>query len=178
MSDTTFPTIILIAHLYKDFRKLYVTSTVGGVHAPGSYHYRGEAVDFGSGQGTGYDAMDAFAAWWAEHPGYLTELVHTRRTGYTGWFAKNYRRVLGILTYGYATLRAHRNHVHVAIATSGRAEQLLVLRVQQVLNLHADGLKGPITTAAVRSFQYAHHLKVDGVIGPATVEALRASKGW
>ena len=178
MSDHTYPTIILISKLYKDSGKLYVTSTTGGTHAPGSYHYRQEAVDFGSGNGTGYDAMDGAAAWWNQHPGYLTELIHTRRSGYFGWFVKNYRRCTGLLRFGATTLRAHRNHIHVAIATRGKAEGLLTVRVQEILGLHVDGLRGPVTIAAVKRFQHLHGLVPDGVVGALTVSALRKSKGW
>lgn len=177
MSDRTYPTIELIAQLYRYYPKLYVTSTTGGTHAAGSLHYRGEAVDFGSGQGTGYDAMDGFAAWWDEQPGYLTELIHTRRSGWTGWFVKNGRRVIGLLTYR-SVLSAHRNHVHVGIATNAKAQALLTLRVQQILGLTADGIYGPITHATVTKFQAAHNLRPDGIVGPVTVSALRVYKGW
>ena len=37
----------------------------------------------------------------------------------------------------------------------------------------ADGVYGPMTTAAVTSFQEAHDLAIDGVLGPRTEETLR-----
>lgn len=40
----------------------------------------------------------------------------------------------------------------------------------------ADGISGPKTIAAVKSFQRAHGLAVDGIAGPATMAALEAGK--
>jgi peptidoglycan hydrolase-like protein with peptidoglycan-binding domain len=175
MSDTTYPTIILIAKLYEHMDRNYVTSTTGGGHATNSYHYKGEAVDFGSAAQLNKDQM---AAWWNEHPGYLTELIHTRATGWTGWFVKNYRRVIGLITYGPTTLRNHRNHNHVAIATSSKANHLLILRVQQLIGVPADGIMGPVTRAKLHLVQRNAGLVADGVIGPKTVAAIRKMHGW
>jgi len=176
MTDKTYDLIELIGLTYKDRDKLYVTSTTGGTHATGSYHYRAEAVDFGSGGGTGYAAMDGYAAWWYQHPGYLSELIHTRAGKLTGWFVKNGRRFL--VFYSLTIRRAHRNHVHVAIASRAQAWKLLVLRVQQLLGVKADGIKGPVTTNAIKKFQTNTGLKVDGVIGPKTLAMMRHVRGW
>lgn len=43
-----------------------------------------------------------------------------------------------------------------------------VKRVQHILNITADGVFGPQTDGAVRSFQIAHGLTVDGVVGVKT----------
>ena len=47
--------------------------------------------------------------------------------------------------------------------------------MQQKLGVAADGVVGPRTIAAVRSFQAAHGLTVDGVPGPATLSAMGIS---
>src|SRR6266850_1405634 len=49
------------------------------------------------------------------------------------------------------------------------------LGVQRALGLTADGARGPLTIAAIRSFQSAHNLTPDGLVGPLTRGALRAA---
>ncbi len=46
--------------------------------------------------------------------------------------------------------------------------------LNKLLNLHlvVDGIFGPITEAAVKSFQTIHRLQVDGIVGPATWNAI------
>ncbi len=50
-----------------------------------------------------------------------------------------------------------------------------VIKAQQLLGVTADGIFGPITAAATRSFQLKKGLQVDGVIGPQTWTALLAN---
>ena len=51
------------------------------------------------------------------------------------------------------------------------------IAVQQKLGIPADGVYGPQTRAAVRTFQSAHGLIVDGVVGPQTLGALGIGGG-
>ncbi|HEV2998294.1 MAG TPA: peptidoglycan-binding protein, partial [Solirubrobacteraceae bacterium] len=50
-----------------------------------------------------------------------------------------------------------------------------VVRLQEALHLHADGVFGTGTEAAIRALQASHGLHVDGVVGPATWRALGLS---
>lgn len=47
-----------------------------------------------------------------------------------------------------------------------------VRKLQAKLSLAVDGIFGPVTEEAVKSFQQAHKLKVDGIVGPRTWAAL------
>jgi peptidoglycan hydrolase-like protein with peptidoglycan-binding domain len=46
--------------------------------------------------------------------------------------------------------------------------------LQEALGIGVDGIYGPQTEEAVRSFQSSHGLAVDGIVGPATIAALRS----
>ena len=52
------------------------------------------------------------------------------------------------------------------------------MALQQALGVAADGEYGPITRAAVRSYQQAHGLEVDGVAGPQTLGSLGLPTGY
>jgi Putative peptidoglycan binding domain len=52
-----------------------------------------------------------------------------------------------------------------------------VATLQRVLGIGADGVFGPQTEQAVRSFQSGHGLTVDGIVGPATRSALGLGDG-
>ncbi|HEX3434991.1 MAG TPA: peptidoglycan-binding protein [Solirubrobacteraceae bacterium] len=52
----------------------------------------------------------------------------------------------------------------------GRQVEML----QEALGIPADGVYGPQTEEAVRSFQSSRGLTVDGIVGPATIAALRS----
>ncbi|MGA7705443.1 MAG: peptidoglycan-binding protein [Solirubrobacteraceae bacterium] len=60
------------------------------------------------------------------------------------------------------------HHVLLENGSEGRQVRLL----QEKLGILADGVFGPETEAAVRSFQSAHGLEVDGIVGPRTSAAL------
>ena len=47
-----------------------------------------------------------------------------------------------------------------------------VAQLQQLLGVPADRVFGPVTEAAVKSFQEVHELTVDGIVGPLTWAAL------
>ncbi|HST32677.1 MAG TPA: peptidoglycan-binding protein, partial [Solirubrobacteraceae bacterium] len=59
----------------------------------------------------------------------------------------------------------------IAITSESQGRQVEML--QEALGISADGVYGPETEEAVRSFQSAHGLAVDGIVGPATIAALR-----
>jgi TP901 family phage tail tape measure protein len=82
-----------------------VTSTTGGKHAPGSYHYQGRAIDvagsFGQMAGFFNAALRAFG-------GSIKELFFDPM----GFYVKNGRRVSG-------AIGGHSDHVHLALAKGG-----------------------------------------------------------
>jgi peptidoglycan hydrolase-like protein with peptidoglycan-binding domain len=63
---------------------------------------------------------------------------------------------------------------HVIVLSSG-SEGRQVQLLQQALGIKVDGVFGPETEEAVRSFQASKGLSVDGVFGPATGAALRGA---
>lgn len=190
MSDKTYPIIELAGMLYPHFEFFYVTATTNGQHATNSYHYRGEAVDFGCGldgntpallkaeKGTRFGQMNAFAAFmWLDHD-LMVELEHTKPYNpLSGWFAKNGKQV-SWRYYGMTDVLAHRNHIHVAVATISAAEKLLTRKVQRALKLTPDGVKGPKTIAAIKAVQKEAGIAQDGIVGAHTVAAIRKHNGW
>jgi len=60
-------------------------------------------------------------------------------------------------------------------ATKAVAPGVDVAAVQQALGIPADGIVGPQTRRAIRSFQRANGLAVDGIVGPQTLAALGLS---
>ena len=62
-------------------------------------------------------------------------------------------------------------------ATKVVAPGVDVAAVQRALGIAADGIAGPQTRRAIRSFQRANGLVVDGVVGPQTLAALGLSAG-
>jgi peptidoglycan hydrolase-like protein with peptidoglycan-binding domain len=60
----------------------------------------------------------------------------------------------------------------VTISSESQGRQVEML--QEALGIGVDGVYGPETEDAVRSFQRAHGLTADGIVGPATLGALRS----
>jgi peptidoglycan hydrolase-like protein with peptidoglycan-binding domain len=60
-------------------------------------------------------------------------------------------------------------------AVAPGAEGATVATVQRALGIASDGIYGPRTDSAIRSFQSAHGLVVDGIVGPQTSAALMSA---
>ncbi len=60
------------------------------------------------------------------------------------------------------------------ISLSSESQGRQVEMLQEALGIGVDGIYGPQTEEAVRSFQSSHGLAVDGIVGPATIAALRS----
>jgi hypothetical protein len=94
------------------FPGLSVTSTTGGTHAKGSFHYRGMAVDLGGAGGV----MNRAANWIAQHLGAgLSEGIHNPNLS-----VKDGRTVPAGF-WGSKTWAEHLNHIHLAVAGGGGA---------------------------------------------------------
>jgi len=66
---------------------------------------------------------------------------------------------------------------HTPLATGSHGDDVKTL--QEALNkngatLKVDGVFGPETEKAVRTYQTKHALTVDGIVGPVTAKALAA----
>jgi peptidoglycan hydrolase-like protein with peptidoglycan-binding domain len=59
------------------------------------------------------------------------------------------------------------------ISLSSESQGRQVEMLQEALGIGVDGIYGPETEEAVRSFQSSKGLAVDGIVGPATIAALR-----
>lgn len=81
---------------------LVVTSTTGGRHAPGSYHYRGQAVDVAGSPAAMAAFYDAALARYCN----ITELFHDPRGGI------KHNQAIG-------PIGGHGSHVHIALTDTG-----------------------------------------------------------
>jgi peptidoglycan hydrolase-like protein with peptidoglycan-binding domain len=64
---------------------------------------------------------------------------------------------------------------HVIVLSYGSESRQVQLLQQALGSIKVDGIFGPETEAAVRSFQASHGLTVDGIVGPYTSAALRGA---
>lgn len=92
---------------------LAITSTTGGTHAPGSYHYSGHAFDASNGVGTPEERSYAIAAAqrWGSN---ILELFFDP----LGWYIKDGQKVSG-------AIGDHSDHVHTAMEQGGLIQHLL-----------------------------------------------------
>lgn len=87
--------------------------------------------------------------------------------------------------FGQATTRAAEPQLNEARWESevNRSSKEFIRWVQTALNkilglrLAVDGIAGPATRSAIRSFQQQRRLTVDGIVGPQTEAALKAALG-
>lgn len=108
------PAILTItAIVVTAFPKLTITSTTGGSHASGSYHYLGRAVDLAPAGGmtpANVAYMNKAAKWINKTmSGLLTEGIHN-----PGLSVKDKKRVPSSF-WGAATWQEHLNHIHLAM---------------------------------------------------------------
>lgn len=97
----------IAALIMAEFHDVVVSSTTGGVHAAGSYHYRGEAVDLIAPTAA---RMNEVGAWVARELGpHLTEGIHNSTLS-----IKNGRQVPPSF-WGPTVWSEHLNHIHVAV---------------------------------------------------------------
>lgn len=93
------------------FPGLAITSTTSGNHVPGSYHYRGMAVDMGGSSSTMYAASEWIKASGLWHQ--LLEGIHNPDLA-----VKNYQLEVPPGVFG-AVWAGHANHIHLAARKGG-----------------------------------------------------------
>jgi hypothetical protein len=111
---------------------LTVTSTTGGKHVSGSWHYKGRAIDVAGSPGQMMQFFTAAAGKWGKN---ILELFYDP----AGWYIKNGQRIGG-------AIGGHSDHVHLAMARGGfagaaRGKSPLSSLLSSVLG-RAPGLQG------------------------------------
>lgn len=158
-----------------------------------SYHFTGNAVDFGDDRSSGSPQQQSFALWVMQHylP-YTLELIHLDADG--TYFAVKYGKVVSYDFYGDETMKGHLNHVHWAITNTGLAlgakdpfQMLATINTNGPLKMDApiirtaqgllearggmikpDNTNHPVFGTNTKWFQGQAGLVVDGIIGEAT----------
>jgi hypothetical protein len=141
------------------FPGLSVTSTTGGSHVSGSYHYLGEAVDIGGST----SVMDAAAAWIKKSGLYrqLTEGIHNPNLAVSDGHIES-----GAGAYG-GVWAGHLDHIHLAVAHA----------VGKLLGLGA-GSRGGMRGGGMGGRSLRLHGKKSGLGGVPGALAEAGSRGY
>lgn len=109
-----------------------------------SYHFTGNAVDFGDDQPNGSPQQTELADWIHTHFGpYTLELIHLNNDG--KFYAVKFGQDVGYDYYGDPTMQAHRNHVHWAITNAGLAAgKFNNLGIDIMAQMKTINLNGPL----------------------------------
>jgi hypothetical protein len=173
-----------LAHRLEQMFGLVITSTTGGQHAPGSYHYQGLAADLGGSS----SAMTRAAEWIKSSGVYrsLLEGIHNPNLA-----VKNGRLFGGAGPFG-GVWANHANHIHVALRALGAMAGASNIRAPQTTLPGALGgvVQGALNAAArganARVEQIAGTLgggdisDVGGASGPnvGLAQSMAAARGW
>jgi hypothetical protein len=131
----------LIGAMEHQFPALAVTATTDGSHVPGSYHYRGQAVDMAADAGTMFAAAN-----WVKSSGMyhsLAEGIHNPN------LAVKFGHIFsGAGPFG-AVWAGHANHIHLAVAGAlGAFATALVQQIKAPL-VKGGGTVGRLAQAAL-----------------------------
>lgn len=148
--------------IIKQFPGLGVTATTDGNHVPGSYHYKGEAVDLASGD---YGLMDKAAAW-IKSSGMakqLTEGIHNPNLAVK--FGQIFK---GEGPFG-DVWAGHRNHIHIALA--GALAGKFGKRAQHIARVLVGGGGGSALTGLAQAGLDGQRLAAQAILDAAAASA-------